>query len=225
MVALTSANACCVVYGDSSEIISLLEHDPNNIFIIDTKYYTVSVKIFLSDFVSSSPDTNLPFNAVIINGTLDEAKLIDQSEPFVDSDVRIFVSKTEPTKEMFDWSIQHMVEIIDLAAEPERILEAMGSSIWPGATMKSDQSNHLLRNDAPQREPANDNLGIGELEDDLVDLLEAGDDRLEMAQMFNLISSVRNTGTNMSDEDRRQNAERVMSAISKMLGDDLDLDS
>ena len=34
MVALTSANACCVVYGDSSEIISLLEHDPNNIFII-----------------------------------------------------------------------------------------------------------------------------------------------------------------------------------------------
>ena len=51
--------------------------------------------------------------------------------------MRLFCTKIDPTKEMHNWAIANQVEIIDIEEEPERVLQALESSIWPGATMKS----------------------------------------------------------------------------------------
>ena len=38
---------------------------------------------------------------------------------------------------MHQWAIANQVEIVDIEEEPERVLQALESSIWPGANMKS----------------------------------------------------------------------------------------
>lgn len=88
------------------------------------------------------------------------------------------------------------------------------------------------------REPS-EVFGLDRFDDDFEDLLES--DQAEMATIFSMVSQARTQGANLSDEvnlifniqknilekfkDRRNNAERVLSAITKMLGEDLDLDS
>jgi hypothetical protein len=52
-------------------------------------------------------------------------------------------------------------------------------------------------------------------------MLEAEDD---FNDILGLVQQTRSAGQNMSDEQRRANAERVISAISNMLGSDLLLD-
>lgn len=225
MVGISAPSACCVIFGSSSDILSHLEISENsdNILLLDTKYYSISVKIVISEFCEISE--SLPVNAVIINGSLDEAKSVKNFESFKQADVRIFCANN-PTKEMFDWTIENQVEIVDLIEEPERVREALESSVWPGARMKSDwSSNHLLTSSPSP--PAENNRPvdptINAFDDDFADILEM-DDQLEMAQLFNMVGRARSQGANMSDEERRRNAERVICAISKMLGDDLDLD-
>ena len=106
MVGISPPSACCVIFGSSSDILSHLEISENsdNILLLDTKYYSISVKIVLSEFCEISE--NLPVNAVIINGTLDQAKSLENFESFKQADVRIFCEKN-PTKEMFDWTIEN----------------------------------------------------------------------------------------------------------------------
>ena len=90
----------------------------------------------------------------------------------------------------------------------------------------------------PIREPR-EVFGLDRFDDDFEDLLES--DQAEMATIFSMVSQARTQGANLSDEvnfilnlpkniqekfqDRRNNAERVLSAITKMLGEDLDIDS
>jgi len=224
MVALSGATASCVIFGDSRPIVPLLDANTNLLLSLDTKYYTANVKLIISDF-ATLPDGALPVNAIIVNGSLTQAQSIEQSDAFKEADIRLFYPGPAPTKEMFDWAIENQVEIIDIEEEPERIREALESSIWPGAQMKNDSNNHFLAASpvpsAPTQTRHHEN--IDQFEDDFADIL--GDDQLEMATLFNMVGRARSQGANMSDEERRQNAERVISAISKMLGDDLDLDS
>ena len=58
-------------------------------------------------------------------------------------------------------------------------------------------------------------------QNDLLEMLEAEDD---FNDILGLVQQTRSAGQNMSDEQRRANAERVISAISNMLGSDLLLD-
>lgn len=223
MVGISAPSASCIIFGNSDLILSNLDCDSNNVLLLDTKYYSISVKIIISEF-SSQISTDLPVNAVIINGTLEEAKSVQNFDSFKQADVRLFWPGPDPTKEMFDWTIENQVEIIDLIDEPERVREALESSVWPGARMKSNfSSNHLLTSSPPISSPNNSTeQNFNRFDDDFADILE--DDQLEMAELFNMIGRARSQGANMSDEERRRNAERVMCAISKMLGDDLDLD-
>lgn len=221
-------SASCVIFGDSDPITPLLDADSNSVILLDTKYYTASVKLIFSHFSSPLPESTsglLPVNAVVINGTLPQAKSIEHCDAFRQSDIRLFNPGPNPTKEMFDWAIENQVEIIDLVEEPERVCEALESSVWPGAAMKSDSSNHFLQSTSPSPPPTgqpverNNDL---DFDDHFADMLE--EDQLEMSTLFSLVGRARAQGANMSDEERRQNAERVICAISKMLGDDLDLD-
>ena len=106
----------------------------------ETKYYSASVQIFKSkdSTVPASKITDLPINGVIFYNSFKEAQEISENyEGFQESDVRLFCTKVEPTKEMHNWAIANQVEIVDIEEEPERVLEALESSIWPGASMKS----------------------------------------------------------------------------------------
>lgn len=58
-------------------------------------------------------------------------------------------------------------------------------------------------------------------QNDLLEMLEAEDD---FNDILGLVQQTRSAGQGMSDEQRRANAERVISAISNMLGSDLLLD-
>lgn len=156
--------------------------------------------------------------------------------------MRLFCCSS-PSKEIFDFALEHQVEIVDIEAEPERVLEALESSIWPGAKMKlPSDSPPVPQNGSGQNQPIREPsevFGLDRFDDDFEDLLES--DQAEMATIFSMVSQARTQGANLSDEvnlifnkqknilekfkDRRNNAERVLSAITKMLGEDLDLDS
>jgi len=184
------------------------------------------------------PDSNLPVNAVIINGTLENAKSIQDLDAFKQADIRLFISEDHPPKEIHEWAIEQQVEVIDINEEPERIREALESSIWPGASLKSDSSNHFLQpltlasspnlNSPPvdRAAPLNGSSLPLQFEDNFSDQFDdfLEDDRDQMAALFNMVGQAR-SAQNLSDQERRRNAERVMCAISKMLGEDLDLDS
>lgn len=58
-------------------------------------------------------------------------------------------------------------------------------------------------------------------QNDLLEMLEAEDD---FNEILGLVQQARSAGQGMNDEQRRANAERVISAISNMLGSDLLLD-
>lgn len=235
MVSLDSATSSVVIFGNSSPILSVLDCSSNQVLSLDTKYYTARVKIVTAPNFAPLSNLVLPVNAVIINGSLDDAILIGEAESFKQSDVRLFIPGPGPTKAMFDWAIENQVEIVDLEDEPERVREALESSVWPGAKMKNHSANHLLAPSPPPPEPVNahatdggngddefnDFVGFDDNFSDLV--IDDEVDLAEMASLFSMVNRVREEGGHMSDQDRRQNAERVISAISKMLGDDLDI--
>jgi len=235
MVSLDSATSSVVIFGNPSPILSVLDCSSNQVLSLDTKYYTVRVQVVTSPNFAPLPNPVLPVNAVIMNGSLEEATVIGETESFKQSDVRLFLPGPDPTKDMFDWAIENQVEIVDIEDEPERVREALESSVWPGAEMKNQSANHLLAPSPPPPEPDNINAPDGAngndefndfvgFDDNFSDLIIDDEvDLAEMAGLFSMVNRVREEGSHMTDQDRRQNAERVISAISKMLGDDLDL--
>ena len=104
---------------------------------------------------------------------------------------------------MFEFALEHQVEIVDLVNEPERVLEALESSIWPGAKMK-------VPSNAPPAPPSGNNgtaepireprevFGLDRFDDDFEDLLES--DQAEMATIFSMVSQARAQGANLTDE-------------------------
>jgi len=226
MVAIKEAQASCLVFGNPEPVFSVLKLAAPYFLPLDTKYYTCLVQFETRDFACNNVESSLPVNAIIINGPLEEAKSLVQSSSFLESDVRLFCCSS-PSKEIFDFALEHQVEIVDIETEPERVLEALESSIWPGAKMKlPSDSPPVPQNGSAQnqsiREPR-EVFRLDRFDDDFEDLLES--DQAEMATIFSMVSQARTQGANLSDEDRRNNAERVLSAITKMLGEDLDLDS
>jgi len=220
MVAIEPPTSAVVIFGDENdEIVKLLNTTASSFLSLETKYYSASVQIIKSD----SASTDLPINGVIFNNSFQQAQEISENyEPFRESDVRLFCTKIDPTKEMHNWAIANQVEIIDIEEEPERVLQALESSIWPGATMKS--GNPYIASGRPI-ETASDQDSSAQNEqnshNDLLEMLEAEDD---FNDILGLVQQTRSAGQGMSDEQRRANAERVISAISNMLGSDLLLD-
>lgn len=220
MVAIEPPTSAIVIFGDENdEIVKLLNTSASSFLSLETKYYSASVQIIKSD----SASTDLPINGVIFYNSFQQAQEISENnEQFRESDVRLFCTKIEPTKEMHNWAIANQVEIVDIEEEPERVLEALESSIWPGATMKS--GNPYVASGRPIETASEHNSSAQNQQNsqnDLLKMLEAEDD---FNDILGLVQQARSAGQGMSDEQRRANAERVISAISNMLGSDLLLD-
>ena len=74
----------------------------------ETKYYSASVQVLKSKNYTSQTSTELPINGVIFYNSFSQAKEIaDKSESFQESDVRLFCTKVDPTKEMHEWAISN----------------------------------------------------------------------------------------------------------------------
>lgn len=226
MVAIDPPTSAVVIFGDENdEIVKLLNTSASQFLSLETKYYSASVQIFKSKDSTdpASKITDLPINGVIFNNSFQQAQEISENfEPFNESDVRLFCTKVEPTKEMHQWAIANQVEIVDIEEEPERVLQALESSIWPGANMKS--GNPYVASGRPIETTSEHDSSASNQQNsqnDLLEMLEAEDD---FNDILGLVEQTRSAGQNLSDEQRRANAERVISAISNMLGSDLLLD-
>lgn len=225
MVAIDQPTAAVVIYGDNQNtILSLLDVFSCNMFTLDTKYYSASIQAILCKY-TETPSTGLPINGVILNCNLTEAQTVTTTDAFRESDVRLFCTRTSPTNELHEWAIINQVEIVDLVDEPERVLEAMESSIWPGASMKT--GNHFMSSAFPEVDRTPDDAPSRDERPDLVsenELHDLMDDDEDLQAVFAMVQQARSAGRGMSDIERRANAESVISAISTMLGDDLLLD-
>merc|ERR1711990_69784 len=169
---------------------------------------------------SSDPVTSLPVNAVIVNGSFETLEAVSTKSSFSDSDVKLYVASERPNPDHFQFCIDNQVEFVDVGEEPERILEALSSSIWPGAKMKNSETrNPATSSGAASR--MNDVIEGGIVLDELDHL--AGledDDEYDYGTMLSLLSRVRGQGRNLSGGERRANAEQMISAIYNMLGNE-----
>ena len=245
MVAIDECGAACVIYNSTDEIKNLLRATGNDSFIIDNKYFTITVKLLLcSDSSDSStnqtPETDLPINAVIVNTDFNILQSISKNDFFISADVKLFIGP-RPNSEQFQFCIENQIEVLDLEDEPERLLEALESSVWPNAQMKS-RSNPSPANNPNQTQTSpitspptqNENTSpptlsglveMGALRDEIDHLSSLEDDLdADFSSILTLVNRVRAQGQNVSDTERRANAEHVISAIYNMLGDEYDSD-
>ena len=118
--------------------------------------------------------------------------------------IRIFINRRIPSN--------CLVEIVDIEDEPERVREALESSVWPGAEMKNQSANHLLAPSPPPPEPDNiiapdgangddefnDFVGFDDNFSDLI--IDDEVDLAEMAGLFSMVNRVREEGSHMTDQ-------------------------
>ena len=234
MVAIEECAAACAIYNPTDQIKNLLHATGNDSFKIDNKYFTISVKLLLfSDSSDPSPSSSdLPVNAVIVNSDFDILESISKHDFFVSADVKLFIGP-RPNSDQFQFCIENQIEVLDLEEEPERLLEALESSVWPNAQMKSRQTNNIAPTDSTppsqnQNVPLPTLSGLVEMGDlrDEIDHLSSLEDDLDadFSSILTLVNRVRAQGQNVSDTERRANAEHVISAIYNMLGDEYDSD-
>ena len=143
MVAIEECTAACAIYNPTDQIKNLLHATGNDSFKIDNKYFTISVKLLMfSDSSDPSPSSDLPVNAVIVNSDFDIIESISKFDFFISADVKLFIGP-RPNSDQFQFCIEYQIEVLDLEEEPERLLEALESSVWPNAQMKSRQTNNM----------------------------------------------------------------------------------
>jgi len=234
MVAIDECGAACAIYNPTDQIKNLLRATNDDSFIIDNKYFTITVKLLLcSD--SSDPtqtQTDLPVNAVIVNTDFNILQSISKNDFFISADVKIFIGP-RPNSEQFQFCIENQIEVLDLEDEPERLLEALESSVWPNAQMKSrSTTGNPVNNPSPPTQNQNippptlsGLVEMGDLRDEIDHLSSLEDDLdVDFSSILTLVNRVRAQGQNVSDTERRANAEHVISAIYNMLGDEYDSD-
>jgi len=228
MVAIQDETAACVIYGDQCDIVSLVQATNSSIHI-DNKYFTVSIKLIQLASPSDDPSTQLPINATIVNDSFQILQAASSQSSFANSDVKLYVSSNRPTPDQFQFCIDNQVEFVDIDEEPERILEALSSSIWPGAKMKNEtRSSGAIESSTDQnlQDRLHDVVEHGSMQDELDHLsaLEDQDER-DLGSLISLMNQVRGQGQNLSDGERRANAEQMISAIYQMLGDESESDT
>jgi len=237
MVAIEECGAACVIYNPTDQIKNLLRASGNDSFIIDNKYFTISVKLLLfsNELTETPSQESLPINAVIVNSNFEILQSISKKDFFISADVKLFIGP-RPNSEQFQFCIENQIEVLDLDDEPERLLEALESSVWPNAQMKSRQSNPPLNNSSSQPPPPTTQNNIppptlsglvemGDLRDEIDHLSSLEDDLdADFSSILTLVNRVRAQGQNVSDTERRANAEHVITAIYNMLGDEYDSD-
>lgn len=231
MVAIDECGAACAIYNPTDKIKTLLRATNNDSFIIDNKYFTITVKLLLFSDSSDPSETELPINAVIVNTDFNILQSISSNDFFISADVKLFIGP-RPSSEQFQFCIENQIEVLDLEDEPERLLEALESSVWPNSQMKSRSTtdNPVTHPSRTQNQniPAPTLSGLVELGDlrDEIDHLNSLEDDLDddFSSILTLVNRVRDHGQNVSDTERRSNAEQVISAIYNMLGDESDSD-
>jgi len=220
MVALEQNGAACVIYEMGSELVDLLEIS-NSSLHIDTKYFTVSVTILTPSF-SQAPPPNDDINAVLIKGTFDQLTKIVDMDFFSTTDVRLFMPPTTPSPTQMQFCFENEIAYLNLDEEPEGVLCALqNSASWAGLEMKN-QSTSTVPTPAAAPVPTLASLiEQSALQDEIDDLDTLEDD---FGALLSLIGRTRTSAANstQSDEQRRQNAERVALALAAMLGDDDD---
>lgn len=234
MVAIDECGAACVIYNSTDQIKNLLRATNDDSFIIDNKYFTITVKLLLCSDSSdlTQIQTDLPVNAVIVNTDFNILQSISKNDFFISADVKIFIGP-RPNSEQFQFCIENQIEVLDLEDEPERLLEALESSVWPNAQMKSRSTTGNPANN-PSPPTQNQNIPpptlsglveMGDLRDEIDHLSSLEDDLdVDFSSILTLVNRVRAQGQNVSDTERRANAEHVISAIYNMLGDEYDSD-
>lgn len=231
MVAIEECGAGCIVYGPTDRIHYLLKSSADkSSFKIDNKYFTISVKLLTIHEPNSTLDDtvspDLPINAVIVNSVdFNILEVISKRDFFSQADVKLYIGP-RPDSQQFQFCIENQIEVLDLDDEPERLLEALQSSVWPNAQMKLSSSQRS--NPPTQRHNPPTVSGLSEMGDlrDQIDHLDALEDDVDadFGSILTLVNQVRAQGQNLSDSERRSNAEHVISAIYNMLGDSDDSD-
>jgi len=234
MVAIDECGAACAIYNPTDQIKNLLRATNDDSFIIDNKYFTITVKLLLCSDSSdlTQIQTDLPVNAVIVNTDFNILQSISKNDFFISADVKIFIGP-RPNSEQFQFCIENQIEVLDLEDEPERLLEALESSVWPNAQMKSrPTTGNPVTNPSPPTQNQNippptlsGLVEMGDLRDEIDHLSSLEDDLdVDFSSILTLVNRVRAQGQNVSDTERRANAEHVISAIYNMLGDEYDSD-
>ena len=232
MVAIDECGAACAIYNPTDQIKNLLRATNNDSFIIDNKYFTITVKLLLCSDSSDPTQTDLPVNAVIVNTDFNILQSISKNDFFISADVKLFIGP-RPNSEQFQFCIENQIEVLDLEDEPERLLEALESSVWPNAQMKSrSTASNPVNNPSPPTQNQNippptlsGLVEMGDLRDEIDHLSSLEDDLdVDFSSILTLVNRVRAQGQNVSDTERRANAEHVISAIYNMLGDEYDSD-
>jgi len=217
MVAIEQNGAACVIYESGSELVDLLEIS-NSSLHIDTKYFTVSVTILTPSF-SQAPPPNDDINAVLIKGTFDQLTKIVEMDFFPTTDVRLYMPPSTPSPTQMQFCFENEIAYLNLDEEPEGVLCALqNSASWAGLEMKNQSTPAVTTPSAAP--PAPTLAGLIEqsaLQDEIDDLDSLEDD---FGALLSLIGRTRTAAGTQSDEQRRQNAERVALALAAMLGDD-----
>jgi len=211
------SGAACAIYGDCERVLAAL--GSSNSLSIDTKYFTVQVSIFTSP-EAVLPETQLPINAVLVCGSFDLLESVSSLSFFDVTDVRLFMPSQSPSQSELQFCFDHQVEYLDLENEPERVLEAMNCSVWPGAKMKSSrQATTAPSPAAPTATAATPTVsGLvdqGALLDELDELCLGDND--DFGALLSLVGRARQQGSNLTDSQRRENAERLAMALASML--------
>jgi len=221
MVAIEENSAACVIYDNSDDVINLLNVKSSSLHL-DTKYYTVSVSIITPPSPTTPPPTSLPINAVVVKDSFDRLVEIAKLDFFASTAVRLFIAPEKPDSSQFQFCFDNEIEYLDIEEEPERVLEALEQCEgWPGMKMKSAPSRQAPPQAQQQVQapaPTVQNLvEMGSLHDELDHLDSLEDD---FGALLSLVARTRGAGANLSDSQRRENAEKVALALEALLGGD-----
>lgn len=207
------SGAACAIYGECERVLAAL--GSSHSLSIDTKYFTVQVSIF-SSIEPVLPETQLPINAVLVCGSFALLESVSSLSFFDVTDVRLFMPSQSPSQSELQFCFDHQVEYLDLEAEPERVLEALNCSVWPGAKMKSPrQATATIAPPPPPAPTVSDLVDQGALLDELDDLCLGDND--DFGALLSLVGRARQQGSNLTDSQRRDNAERLAMALASML--------
>jgi len=218
MVAIEQNGAACVIYESGTELVDLLEIS-NSSLHIDTKYFTVSVTILTPSF-SQAPPPNNDINAVLIKGTFDQLTKIVEMDFFATTDVRLYMPPSAPSPSQMQFCYENEIAYLNLIEEPEGVLCSLqNSASWAGLEMKN-QSTPSAAVPAQAAAPTVANLIEQSMLQDEIDDLDSLED--DFGALLSLIGRTRTAAGTQSDDQRRQNAERVALALAAMLGDDDD---
>ena len=171
---------------------------------------------------ATPPPTNLPINAVVVKDSFDQLVEISKLDFFASTAVRLFIAAEKPDSSQFQFCFDNEIEYLDIEEEPERVLEALEQCEgWPGMKMKSAPSRPAQpQAQAQPRAPAptvQNLVEMGSLHDELDHLDSLEDD---FGALLSLVARTRGAGANLSDSQRRENAEKVALALEAMLGGD-----